>query len=76
MTAACRPPEGTRDGTWHWLRCDGRSPEVARWFKETDGEQHFWNFTGDSTDYTPEIVAILDYRYLEPVREPTGGADG
>lgn len=66
MTETCAPPDGTKDGTWHWLVADHiDGGEVHRIYEWTG---RCWNV--GSTLMPPIEVASFGYRYHSPVALP------
>jgi hypothetical protein len=66
------PPEGTKDGTWHWLLSGlGFKRVVGQW---RGGN---WLFSGLPGGDTPTFLRDLGWTYVGPVQPPaTEGGDG
>lgn len=66
MTHECRPPEGTADDTYHWLRIF-ESQIVAKW------EDGVWWLTGWSDERTASYLTGRGWRYIGPCLPPQVG---
>ena len=65
----CRPPEGTRDDTWHWIDYGSSHQQLcACWRKGS------WSIAGSLHLLSPSEVARFKWRYSHPA-SPTDAAE-
>lgn len=67
----CRPPKGTKGGTFHWLRRHDGSMEVAQWsagrWARSPG---LWRLCGSAVPLSISQAVVAGWRYVGPCTPP------
>lgn len=66
MPDSCRPPPGTKRGTFHWLRRDCGMWIVAEWRDEND----LWESAGFIEWESPRRLSADAWHYVGPYEAP------
>lgn len=71
--SACVPPEGTEDGSYHWIKQPHGKPEPMQWALEHPSLGSTWWSINDDRGIDPERAVELGWRYIGPclLPEPT-----
>ena len=67
----CRPPEGTKSETYHWLDCGYLTPFA--WREGDDGA--WWSNGDEDTLYSPAQMSDWGWKYVSPCLTPTQISD-
>lgn len=67
----CRPPEGTKSETYHWLDCGYLVPFAWR---EGEGGA-WWSNSGEDELFSPAQMSDWGWKYVSPCLTPTQIAD-
>lgn len=66
-TDICRPPEGTKSETYHWLDCGYLTPFAWR-----EGDAGAWWSNGDEDAlFSPAQMSDWGWKYVSPCLTPT-----